>query len=215
MRFAVKLGKNWKEEIDGLPEDVILHIDLEVVKDFEEALKAPHQTVVSVRPDWSGGEYLGSEVNRIDMLKKGIEAGADFVEIEADMVEQYRDELIGLCEHEMCGRIMVNYYPKVPLKSELKEDWEKLSVLGDFVKLDCTANSHQDCKKFLDMCTFENLVVDGHGGKGELLGILGGMCGFYFGYCPVGKVDMASKAKLSGWGVPAFKKLEARLEAKS
>jgi len=211
MRFAVKVGKDWKREIENFPDDVIVHVDLEVVKDYEEALKIPNQVVISIRPDWIGGEYLGSEVDRIDTLKKGIEAGADFVEIEADMVEQHKDELLTLCEREMCGMIVVNYLPKIPTKTELQSLWEEQNPKTDLIKFDCAVNSYEDCKKFLEMCTQENLVIAGHGEKGELLGILGGVCGFYFGYCPVEKVKKAGKAKLNGFGTTAFKKLEIRL----
>ena len=211
MRFAVKIGKNWKEEIAGLPQDVVVHVDLEIVKDFEEALKIPNQTIVSVRPDWIGGEYLGSEVDRIDLLKKGIEAGADFVEIEADMVEQYQDELIALCDKEICGKIVANYFPKAPTKTELNKVLADYKEKADLIKLDCGVNSYQDCKKFLELCKHDDLVIAGHKEKGELLGIIGGLCGFYFGYCPVGKVKKARRLKLKRWGTSAFKKLESQL----
>jgi len=211
MRFAVKVGKNWKEEVGRLPESALIHVDLEVVPDFAEALKTKHQTVVSLRPDWIGGEYLGSEADRIDMLKKGIEAGADFVEIEADMVEQYREGLIRLCNDKMCSTIIVLYYPSVPTRDDLKRDWGEFNDRADFLKLDCAVSSHQECKQFLEMCKYENLIIDGHGDKGELLGVLGGLCGFYFGYAKPEKAGKIMKITLTGFTVADFKKLEEKL----
>ena len=211
MRFAVKIGKDWKKEVEGLPEDALVHIDLALVTDYKGALNIPNQTIISLKPDWAGGKYFGSEVKRIEVLAEAIKAGADFVEIEGDMVEQYQEELLKLCEEQMCGRIVEFRYPKVPSKSQIQEDWEKYQGKADLVKFVCNVEDYQGCKKFLDLCTQDNLAIGGSGEKGELLGILGGLCGFYFGYSPVGKVKKALKLKLDGFSVSAFEKIERGL----
>jgi len=184
---------------------------MQMVPTFKKALQIPNQTVLSLRPSWAGGKYFGSEVDRINLLKDGIKAGADFVEIEEDMVEHFRDELINLCENQMCGTIIVKYYSRVPGKSTFEKDWEEMQGMADYVKFDCKVDDYKDCKRFIDLCENENIIIAGHGEKGELLGALGGLCGMSWGYVPTKKVRKVSKIKLDGWSLAALKKAEEKL----
>ena len=211
MRFGVTVGEDWEEKTKGLSEDVIVNVDMQMVPTFRKALQIPNQTVLSLRPDWVGGKYFGSEVDRIALLKEGIKAGADFVEIEDDMVEHFRDELINLCENEMCGTIIVKYYPRVPGKKRFEEDWEELHGMADYVKFDCRVETYQDCKKFIGLCEHENIIIAGHGERGDLLGALGGLCGMSWGYVALEKVGKVSKLKLDSWSLAEIKKMEELL----
>ena len=68
-----------------LPLVDVVEIRLDGLKDpdIEPCISAiPRPVLVTNRPTWEGGLYTGAEQDRIDLLCRGVQAGARFVDIE-------------------------------------------------------------------------------------------------------------------------------------
>ena len=66
-----------------------------------------HRVVVTCRPAWEGGRFVGPEEVRQAILRQALEAGAEFVDIEwkagfAALVSEYRDRIV-LSSHDFTG----------------------------------------------------------------------------------------------------------------
>ena len=213
MMFATKVSENWKQEIGKLGGQVIVDVDLGKIENFEEALKSiMQQTIASCRPDWIGGEYLGSEVDRIECMEKGIRAGADFVEVEWDMLPQYRDALLNIVRKAGCAVIVSNYYQKVPSKREVDLLMAEIGEKADVVKIGVQVGTYRACLDLLKRVEGNNVVLSGSGQKGELLDALSALCGFYFGFVPIGKLGKAKRIKIKRLDIKGLRKVEEEMK---
>jgi len=87
----------------------LLEVRLDALPDADPAAVlagAPGPVVVTCRARRDGGGFDGSEAERLALLRRGAEAGADYVDVEADALDAFGDpgpaELI-LSQHDFAG----------------------------------------------------------------------------------------------------------------
>jgi 3-dehydroquinate dehydratase-1 len=119
-------------------------------KDIEKMAKYP--SIITIRADWEGGYWKGSNEERLKLIKKAIECNAKFVDIELreernkDLVK-FRDEIGSKT------KIIISYhdFEKTPTKEELIEIVEKALSIGDIAKFATMANSKEDVLNILEV----------------------------------------------------------------
>lgn len=99
--------------------------------DVEAIIKEKTIPVIATcRPEREGGEFTGAEADRIALLEKAAELGAEYVDIEHDAIDKF--------SRKSGAKPIVSYhnFSETPSESELRELYNKLSGSGaDIVKI--------------------------------------------------------------------------------
>ena len=103
------------------------------------------------RPAWEGGNCTGEEMARINLLKKGAEAGAAYVDIELNADPTLATELIGAARANNCKTIVSWHDFKCTASSQaLSEIFQRQCRSGaDIGKIVTTARCFQDVFRVL------------------------------------------------------------------
>ncbi|KAK9289168.1 hypothetical protein L1049_017642 [Liquidambar formosana] len=65
-------------------------------QDIETLIKeCPLPTLFTYRPKWEGGQYDGDENERLDALRLAMELGADYVDIELQVADEFNNSIRG------------------------------------------------------------------------------------------------------------------------
>jgi 3-dehydroquinate dehydratase-1 len=111
-----------------------------------------HPVLVTNRPTWEGGEFVGSEGLRLEVLQKAVEAGADWVDLEGRLEEgglewfrTSRAKMV-LSHHDFAG---------TPDRTSLRHTMEMLAKKRpDVVKIVTYAHKPDDNLRVLDLIPF-------------------------------------------------------------
>lgn len=123
---------------EGGADLVELRLDLIPGFDLEALLcDRPLPAIVTCRPKRAGGQYEGSEEERIAILRRAAELGADYVDVEHDVFHQFAR--VGTT------RPIVSYHDFEGMPRPLASLYDELAALGaDVVKLAVTAERIED-----------------------------------------------------------------------
>ena len=151
-----KTAEECVKAVKGIDADLIEHrIDfLEKVDDLEDiysSIKIP--VIATIRSVSCGGKFEGSEDGRVEILMDAIEAGASFVDIEIDMEDSLKKNVIAKAREKGCKVIIsMHDFEKTPGTKELIEIMKKEKKEGaDIGKIVTTANSIKDCQQILNL----------------------------------------------------------------
>lgn len=114
-------------------------------------IKNGPQIILTLRPTWEGGKFTGAEEERLSILQKGIELGFDYIDVELNMAEAQRNELISKAK-EKGIKTIVSYhdFEKTPDWKEILEKIEQCSTAGgDVAKVVFTNNNFEDALNVL------------------------------------------------------------------
>jgi 3-dehydroquinate dehydratase-1 len=108
--------------------------------------------ILTLRMEKEGGAFKGTEVERIDCIKEGIEL-ADMIDIELRMDETERDEIITLAKNKKVPVILSCHdFEKTPGEDEMISILKEEEALGaDIAKLAVTANFSGDVIRLLNV----------------------------------------------------------------
>ena len=149
--------------------------------------------VITCRPSWEGGGFAGSEEERKRLLRDGLAAGAEYVDIEAgagfdDLVKSTGGRRIVLSWHDFEG-----------MPADLQQRLRLMKATGaEIVKVAVTTSRLTDCVALLDAsraCDGNGLIVIGMGEHGLVTRALPARFGSSWGYAgslsDVGQVTSA------------------------
>ncbi len=146
-------GKMAKAE--GRADLVEVRLDMLAPGGRDAALKAISSCTLPViatnRPKWEGGEFDGSEEERISLLKQAVEAGADFVDIELATIEARKTPILECCSSCGCRLIVSHHdFEATPGTSELKDLLKRMALVGpNIAKIVTTAHTELDARAIL------------------------------------------------------------------
>jgi len=125
------------------------------------------------------------ESDRLKKLKTAIDMGANYVDIEVDATDFFKDTLADYAAKKKC-KVIASYhnYEKTPLKGELEHivEWCK-SCSPDVIKIACRSRSDKDNARLLGLLDCDSkMIVIGMGAKGKITRILAPKLGAFCTY---------------------------------
>jgi 3-dehydroquinate dehydratase/shikimate dehydrogenase len=151
--------------------DIIeLRLDrFEKAPDFQQLLEKKYKPViVSCRRKQDGGEWEGTEENRLAVLRQAVLAKADYVEIECDVASQIR-------RYGQTKRI-ISYTNTMEVPDDLTEIYQECrSADPDVIKLTLPSRTPEEAWPIIKIVAKASVptVVAGWGRGGRLLSVLG------------------------------------------
>ena len=157
----------------------IVELRLDFIKDIdegkvEELLKNKSKEVIAAcRPKFERGNFEGSEEERILLLKKAAESGAEYVDVE---FKTNKEIINDLNNNKKKSKIIVSYhnFDGTPQLEELENIYNEIKKLNpDFVKIVTVANSLNDNFKIFRLLEGKNdLIGFCMGIKGQISRVL-------------------------------------------
>ncbi|MBW9220501.1 type I 3-dehydroquinate dehydratase [Methanothermococcus sp. SCGC AD-155-N22] len=141
---------------------------------------AKYPSIITIRTQWEGGKYRGSDDRRIELYKVSIENDVEYIDIE--LKEKRNRELVEF-KNDVGSKtkIIVSYhdFKETPSYNSLLDIVNKELQIGDVGKFATMVNTKKDILNILRVIQeFEGKVIGiGMGEKGKLTRILG----TYFG----------------------------------
>lgn len=111
----------------------------------------PRPVLVTNRPVWEGGQYAGSEQDRIDLLCKGVQSGARFVDIEQRTSAHFREQVQNVARQHG-SRVIISHHDFLctPSLADLQETLRQMIASGaDIGKIVTTASTAADAVRIL------------------------------------------------------------------
>ena len=170
-----------------------LRLDLMDEYDLNTLLEASTKPfIVTNRTKLEGGQFRGSEKKRVDILRKAMDAGAEYVDIEASTSKELLKPFL---ESERKSKIILSYHNFTDTPEELAHLYELMCEMpADVIKIvtyarditdnlalfDLLSRSKRDGKKLIALCMGE---------RGEISRILSPLLGGFltFGSLETGK----------------------------
>jgi 3-dehydroquinate dehydratase/shikimate dehydrogenase len=149
--------------------------------------------VVTCRPTWEGGRFDGTESERREILRRALELGADFVDVEwragfDDLVEEHGARIVLSC-HD---------FDRVPPDLSLTLDAMRVTAAG-VTKVAVMASSLSDMIPLLDLASDGRTIVIAMGAHGVASRLLAARFGSPWTYAGDG---------VAPGQIPAFRMLE-------
>ncbi len=183
----------------------LIELRLDLLKATDEQIKTlcSHnaRAIVAFRPG------KATDAERLEKLKVGILAGAEFVDTEWDAGEEFLEELVPLARGNDC-RVIISFHDreKTPVKRELENIVKECAMSGaDIVKIVCRVNSTEDNARLLSLYSLgKNVIVIGLGNLGKITRLAAPVMGAEFTYASLGRGLETADGQLSK---PAMKKV--------
>nr|ABA54867.1 putative 3-dehydroquinate dehydratase/shikimate dehydrogenase [Fagus sylvatica] len=102
--------------------------------------ECPLPTLFTYRPKWEGGQYDGDEKKRLDALRLAMEFGADYIDVELQVAQEFNESIYGK-KPEMFKVIVSSHnYQNTPSVEDLGNLVARIQATGaDIVKFATTA----------------------------------------------------------------------------
>ncbi|CAH8361575.1 unnamed protein product [Eruca vesicaria subsp. sativa] len=196
---AQDLGADLVEiRLDSLKEFNPLE-DLEII-----IQKSPLPTLFTYRPKWEGGQYEGDENERLDVLRLAMELGADYVDVELQVADEFIKSIKGKKPVNFRVIVSSHNYEITPSVEELSDLAVRIQQTGaDIVKIATTAVDITDVSRMFHITSNAQVPTIGlvMGERGLMSRIL---CSKFGGYLTFGTLE---SGKVSAPGQPTIKEL--------
>tara|TARA_B110000014_G_C20111632_1_gene585786 strand:+ start:1254 stop:2066 length:813 start_codon:yes stop_codon:yes gene_type:complete len=118
-------------------------VDLESTLDsLKQGIDLP--VVLTCRPERQGGHYPGDESQRIEVLSSAISSGVSWVDLEIDIHAEVRNPLIEAAKGNTKVIASLHSDEGPPSASEIAQDVEDASDMGELVKLCYNSSGRAD-----------------------------------------------------------------------
>lgn len=164
----------------------------------------PLPTLFTYRPKWEGGQYEGDDNKRLDVLRLAMEQGADYVDVELQLAEEFNNSIIGKKPEKFKVIVSNHNYQYTPDIEDLENLVAKIQSTGaDIVKIATTATDVTDVARMFQITANSKVPIIGlvMGEKGLISRIL---CPKFGGYLTFGVMEAG---KVSAPGQPTIKEL--------
>uniref|UniRef100_A0A5B6YYX0 shikimate dehydrogenase (NADP(+)) n=1 Tax=Davidia involucrata TaxID=16924 RepID=A0A5B6YYX0_DAVIN len=110
-------------------------------EDIETLIKrCPVPTLFTYRPKWEGGQYDGDENRRLDALQLAMELGADYIDVELQVIEEFNNSIHGKKPSKCKVIVSSHNYQNTPSVEDLGNLVARIQATGaDIVKIATTA----------------------------------------------------------------------------
>ena len=127
------------------------------LKEIYSATEIP--VIATCRSQELGGNFEGDETQRIDYLLEAIGNGASFVDIEIETGQEFLKQVRTAASKNNCQIIISKHYTtNTPEQSDLLDLIQEMKKSGaDILKVAVTPESISDCKRILQLYSFENV----------------------------------------------------------
>ncbi len=118
---------------------------------FSDAASGP--LLFTLRPEWEGGHYRGTEADRVELLEQACRAGAAFIDCELRAPLETRRRLRRMCR-ETGTRLILSYhdFSSTPPAERLVDVLHQMRENeADIAKIVCTADNHLDVLRVLGL----------------------------------------------------------------
>ncbi len=184
----------------------IIELRIDYLKDIDEKIlekiirSKQGKVIVTCRPKHLGGNFSGSEKQRIKLLKRAIDSGAEYIDIEIEAGDAILKEII---MNKKDTKIIISHhdFQKTPGLNKLEKIYQKInSFKPDIVKIATTAVSINDCFTIFNLQEGKsNLAALSMGIKGQLTRILPGKFGSMIAYASIkGKESAPGQLSVKG-----------------
>jgi len=136
----------------------VIEIRMDALRDPDLAhciAALPIPVLVTNRPTWEGGQFAGSEEDRIDSLCQALQAGARYADIELAAAPELRARLL-ITAKQCKARVIVSRhdFEATPSVAELQSTLAEMQASGaDIGKIVVTAASPVDALRILALQT--------------------------------------------------------------
>ena len=145
----------------------------------EKIFSQPNRLIATCRP----GKF--DEETRLALLKKAIESGATYVDIEIEAPQAYLVDLVEVAKSNRC-KVIISYhnFDETPEMDELIKITQMCFDFGaDIAKVVSTVKNNADRAKILGLyASFKNIVAFGMGEMGKITRILAPLMGAEYTY---------------------------------
>ncbi len=151
--------------------------------------KSDKPLIMTCRRREEGGRFCGDEKERISILKKCIELGADYVDVE---LSAGKNEIKNIINTKRKTKIIVSYHNFKQVPANMAEIYNEIKSTGcDIIKVACMANSVSDNIKIFE------LIKKANKEKKKIIGMCMGELGensrilnlFYGSYLTFGSLE--------------------------
>ncbi|XVE65687.1 hypothetical protein DITRI_Ditri08aG0019600 [Diplodiscus trichospermus] len=174
----------------------LVEIRLDSLKSFNpsEDLKlliqqCPLPTLFTYRPVWEGGQYDGDEKERLDVLRLAMELGADYIDVELKVADDFIKSINGKKPEKTKVIVSSHNYQNTPSVLELGNLVARIQSTGaDIVKIATTALEITDVARIFQIMVHTQVPIIGivMGERGLISRIL---CGKFGGYLTFGTLE--------------------------
>ena len=200
-KTCVSIAENNPKQLEQTVKKALKKSDLvEIRFDFLEAPQIPDalqmikkylkKSVCTLRPQSEGGKFLGSEKERIAILKMIAEYGPFLLDVEFNTLKKSKS----LAEYLKTTKIdiLVSWhdFKKTPTIEKLRKQFADMAKLSKHVKIVTTARSLEDSARVLGLYSKKgrnSLIAFSMGDKGRLSRILCLYLGSPYTYVSLGK----------------------------
>jgi len=107
--------------------------------------------IATLRPEWEGGAFAGSEKERAGLLGAAAESGFDFIDMELGMDRRRQNSLLGLCKKRCVGTIVSHHdHIRTPGVRGILRKIQQCSALGDMGKVAFFCASSTDAARIVE-----------------------------------------------------------------
>ncbi|GAB2211518.1 hypothetical protein Drorol1_Dr00024833 [Drosera rotundifolia] len=151
-------------------------------------------TLVTFRPTWEGGQYSGDENTRLSTLRRAVELGASYVDVELKAADQFFKFIDGKKPEKVKVIVSSHNYETTPSSEELGNLVARIQATGaDIVKIATTALDITDSARIFQILAHSQVPVIGiaMGEKGLMTRVLSAKFGGFltFGVIEAGAVS--------------------------
>jgi 3-dehydroquinate dehydratase/shikimate dehydrogenase len=179
--------------------------------------------IATLRPEWEGGAFAGSEDERIGLLAVAAESGFDFIDMELGMDRRRQNSLLGLCKERGVGTIVSHHDGvRTPGVTAVVRRIEKCASLGDIGKAAFFCASGHDAAAIMEAAGAARqkglcFIAIGMGERGRLTRLLAPFIGSAMAYACLDRRHMTAEGQpeigeiIRMWGGPVRRRrLSAR-----
>jgi len=159
----------------------------EAIKIIKKELK---QIVCTLRPKTEGGKFVGTEKERIAILKLIAEYNPFLLDVEFNTLKRNASLVKYLKSTKTNLLVSWHDFKKTPSSAELKKKIKQMSKFSSNVKIVCTAKSTDDSNRMLELYSKKgkyNLISFAMGDLGRISRILCLYLGSPYTYVSLGK----------------------------
>ncbi len=163
----------------------------DIPKTLELIKKSLDRTVCTLRPRTEGGQFPGSEKERIAIIKLVAEYGPYLLDVEFNTIKK-NAALAGFLKSTKT-KLLISWhdFKKTPNTAELRKKMKDMSRFSDFIKIVSTARSTDDSARMLELYGKKgratNLIAFAMGDFGRISRILCLYLGSPYTYVSLGR----------------------------
>jgi len=200
-KTCISIGENTPEKIRSKLKVALKKSDyVEIRLDFLKSEQIPktleiikkdlNKVVCTLRPKTEGGKFVGSEKERISIIKLIAEYNPFLLDIEFNTLEKNKELFKYLKSTKTKLLVSWHDFKKTPKNSELKNKIKQMSKFSNNVKIVSTAKSTDDSTRMLELYNNKgknNLISFAMGDFGRISRILCLYLGSPYTYVSLGK----------------------------